>query len=394
MTIWTVPRHSRGNVARLGGFYAAAFLVVGVQLPFWPVWLAGRGLDAQEIALVFAAAIWAKVLATPMIGVAADRLGRRRAVMIALAAASCAAYAGLWPIGGFAALLMLNLAAGVAQSALMPLGDSITLAAVREQRIDYGRVRVWGSVSFVVASIGGGVTLAAVPKAPTGNEVLLLVLLASAVLCAACAAIPPAARPLGAVRARWLALAVLLADRRFWLFVTTAAALQASHQLYYGFGTLYWRRLGFSDPIIGALWAEGVVAEIVLFWYGAALVARLGPLGLMALGGIAGIVRWSLMGLVPALAAAAALQMLHALTFGASHLGAMQFMARNVPPGAAASAQSLYAALSAGFGSGLVMLAAGALYTAYGGDAYPFMALLSAVGLCGVLLLWRISPRR
>jgi PPP family 3-phenylpropionic acid transporter len=85
------------------------------------------------------------------------------------------------------------------------------------------------------------------------------------------------------------------------------------------------------------------------------------------------------------------LQLLHALTFGASHLGAMHFMARLVPPGAAASAQSLYSALSAGFGSGLVMLAAGSLYAAYGGAAYPFMALLSAAGLCGVLWLRRTS---
>ena len=175
----------------------------------------------------------------------------------------------------------------------------------------------------------------------------------------------------------------LLSDSGFWLFVVSAAALQASHQLYYGFGTLYWRGLGFSDRVIGMLWAEGVVAEIVLFWYSAPLVARFGPLGLMALGGVGGIVRWSLMGVMPGLGAAAALQLLHALTFGASHLGAMHILARRVPPGAAASAQSLYSALSAGFGSGLVMLAAGALYAAYGGQAYPFMALLSAAGLLG-----------
>jgi PPP family 3-phenylpropionic acid transporter len=131
-----------------------------------------------------------------------------------------------------------------------------------------------------------------------------------------------------------------------------------------------------------------VVAEIVLFWYSAPIVARLGPLGLMTLGGAAGIVRWSLMGVLPGLGPAAMLQLLHALTFGASHLGAMHFMARGVPAGAAASAQSLYAALSAGLGSGLVMLIAGALYAAYGGQAYPFM---SAAGLCGVLLLRRLS---
>jgi PPP family 3-phenylpropionic acid transporter len=374
-------------------FYAASFLVVGIQLPFWPVWLAGRGLDVHQIALVFAAAIWAKVIATPLLGALADRLGRRRAVMIALALSACAAYAGLWSITGFEAILALNLVAGMAQSALMPLGDSITLAAVRDDGLDYGRVRVWGSVSFILAAIGSGAALANIPRGAQGdNQVLFLVLAASAVLLVACVGIPRAARSALALRSRWAALGRLAADRRFWLFVVSAAALQSSHQLYYGFGTLYWQGLGYSDTVIGILWAEGVVAEIVLFWYSAPFVARLGPLGLMALGGVAGIVRWSLMGVMPGLAAAAVLQLLHALTFGASHLGAMHFMAKSVPPGAAASAQSLYAALSAGLGSGLVMLVAGALYAAYGGQAYPFMALLSAAGLVGVWRLGRAAP--
>ena len=87
------------------------------------------------------------------------------------------------------------------------------------------------------------------------------------------------------------------------------------------------------------------------------------------------------------------LQMLHALTFGASHIGAMYFMARTVPPGAAASAQSLYAAVSAGLGSGFVMLAAGALYSAYSGRAYLFMALLSAAGFAGTMALARWGRR-
>jgi MFS transporter, PPP family, 3-phenylpropionic acid transporter len=382
---------------RLGVFYAASFLVVGIQLPFWPVWLAGRGLDAHEIALVFAAAIWAKVIATPVLGALADRLGRRRAVMIGLAAIACAAYAGLWPVAGFWSLVALNLVAGVAQSAMMPLGDSITLAAVRDQRLDYGRVRVWGSVSFILAAIGSGAMLAhGSPGVLAGglgdNRVLFLVLAASALLLVACIGIPPAARAALSMGSRWAALSQLAADRRFWLFVVSAAALQSSHQLYYGFGTLYWREVGFSDTVIGILWAEGVVAEIVLFWYSAPFVARFGPLGLMALGGAAGIVRWTLMGVAPGLAAAAVLQLLHALTFGASHLGAMHFMAKSVPPGAATSAQSLYAALSAGLGSGLVMLVAGALYAAYGGQAYPFMGLLSAAGLVGVWRLRRAAP--
>jgi PPP family 3-phenylpropionic acid transporter len=392
--------HDGRPAVRLAAFNAAAFLVIGVQLPFWPVWLAGHGLDTTQIAFVFAAAIWAKVIATPAIGALTDRIGRRRAVMVALAGVACLAYAALWPVRGWWPLLALNLVAGVAQSALLPLGDAVTLAAVRDRGLDYGRIRVWGSLSFVVASVGGGAALAIMPAGNAGgpdNRVLALVLLASLLLVGVCLAVPSSAAATsrdgraGAAVSRWRAVQRLLSDQRFWLLVLSASALQASHQLYYGFGTLYWRQLGISDTIIGVLWAEGVVAEIVLFWYGAPVVARLGPLGLLALGGAGGIVRWSLMGLVPGLPAAALLQLLHALTFGASHLGAMYMLARSVPPGAAASAQSLYAALSAGFGSGLVMLAAGALYAAYGGQAYLFMALLSAGGLIGVWRLWR-SP--
>jgi PPP family 3-phenylpropionic acid transporter len=400
MTRWLQGRHHNGSpAARLASFNAAVFLVIGVQLPFWPVWLAGHGLDPQHIAAIFAAAIWAKILATPLIGALADRVGHRRAVMTALAGIACLAYAALWPAGGFWLLLALNLLAGVAQSALLPLGDAVTLSAVRERGLDYGRIRVWGSLTFVVASVGGGAVLAALPAPSDGpdNRVLALVLVASSVLFGVCLTIPstgaarrdePRAR---AGAARWSAIRRFLSEPRFWLLLVSASALQASHQLYYGFGTLYWRGLGFSDTAIGLLWAEGVVAEIVLFWYSRPVVARLGPLGLLALGGVGGIVRWSLMGLVPGLAAAALLQMLHALTFGASHLGAMYLLARSVPPAAAASAQSLYAALSAGLGSGLVMLAAGALYANYGGRAYLFMALLSAGGLAGVWRLRRMS---
>src|SRR5439155_11935821 len=244
-----------GPALRLGLFYAASFLVVGVQLPFWSPWLKGRGLAAEEIAVVFALSIWANVVATPAVGALADRLGRRRAVMIALAALACAAYAGLWPALGLLPLVALNLLAGAAQSALMPLGDSIALAAVARGAVVYGRVRVWGSASFVAGSIGAGALLALGPPAEGGdNRVLALVLAASLLLCAATIALPQPA----SAAPRHAARGGLAGQRRFWLVAASAALLQASHQLYYGFGTLYWRDEGFSDAVIGALWGEGV----------------------------------------------------------------------------------------------------------------------------------------
>jgi MFS transporter, PPP family, 3-phenylpropionic acid transporter len=379
---------------RLSAYYAASFLVVGIKAPFWPVWLAGRGLDARAIATVFATAIWVSVVVTPAIGALADRSGKRRALMVVLSGVAIGGYAALWPDHRFRALLGLTLVAATAQSTLMPLGDSITLAVVRERGVDYGRIRVWGSVSFIVAAMASGVVLSGSdPANLSTNAVLALVLVASIILLAACIAMP-ARTPDRIHQARAAGIRVLAGDKRFWQFVVTGAALQASHQVYYGFGTLYWRTLGFSDAVIGALWAEGVVAEILLFWQGGWLLARLGPLGLMMTGGAAGILRWGLMGLVPGLLPASLLQLLHALTFGATHLGVMNYLSRTVPPGASASAQALYSGTTSGIGSGLVMLGAGALYAEFGGRAYLFMTLLSAIGLAGALWLARSAAQR
>jgi PPP family 3-phenylpropionic acid transporter len=373
---------------RLSAFYAATFLVTGIQLPFWPVWLASRGLTAREIGVLLAAAIWVKVLATPAIGALADKTEGRTVMMGALAAAAIVAYAGLLSAGSFWLLILLNLVALTAQSALMPLGDTVTLAAVRSEGLDYGRIRLWGSISFIFASIASGAALAS----SSGEPVLPLVLGASVLVLLACLCIP-SVRPVEGA-ARIAGIGAVAGDPGFWIFILAASALQASHQVYYGFGTLYWRSLDFSDTTIGWLWAVGVLTEILLFWQGRRLLARLGPIGLMVLGGIAGILRWSLAGMLTWLPSIAALQLLHAFTFGASHLGAMHFLSRAVPPSAAASAQSLYAALSSSLGSGLVMVIAGTLYSAFGGGAYAFMAVLSAAGLVGALALGWATDRR
>ncbi|MGH7046108.1 MAG: MFS transporter [Stellaceae bacterium] len=381
------PSAASRPAARLSLFYAAAFMVTGAQLPFWPVWLAARGLGAGQIAALLAAAIWAKVILTPVFGTVADRIGRRR-TMVALATIAFIADLSLWPVAGFWPLLLLNLVALAAQSALMPLGDAVTLARARGTGLDYGRIRVWGSVSFIATTLVTGAILAHT----SSQAVLAVVLAATALLMLACKSIPAdrSAR-IASDAGRLTRIAGLSGRTRFWGFAVTAAVLQASHQLYYGFGSLYWSSLGFSGTTIGWLWAEGVAAEILLFWLGRHLIRRLGPIGLMALGGIAGVTRWGLAGLVVSLPAIAALQLLHALTFGASYLGTVHFVSRTVPPANAASAQALCAAVSSGVG-GLAMIAAGRLYPEWGGHAYWLMALLSAAGLGGALRLRHADP--
>ena len=356
---------------RLSLFYAAFFFASGVQMPFWPVWLASRGLGPAEIGALLAIGQWVRVAANPLVGMLADRAGDRRRVMLLLGVTGVAGYLLCLPARGFAALLLPSAITAAAASALLPLVDSLALASA--SRLDYGRVRLWGTVAFIVATLmGGGILQGRSP------DIVLYLLLATAVaLAASCTALPRAAVPRPSRRAPFWRL---LFDRSFLLFLAAATLIQSSHAVYYAFGTLYWQRLGYADATIAWLWAEGAIAEVVLFYFGAPLVRRIGPHGLMVLGGAGALLRWGATAVATSLPALVLLQPLHALSFAAAHLGAMHFVARAVPPERAATAQSLYAAIVNGVGLGVVALGAGALYAAVGGGAYFAMAAMGGVG--------------
>jgi PPP family 3-phenylpropionic acid transporter len=365
---------------RLALFYAAIFALIGVQTAYWPVWLAGRGLGAAEIGILFAAAQWIKIAANPLAGLLADHSGERRRLMMVLALGCFAGYLLCLPAHGFAALLVLNAATSACLSALIPLGDSAALAATTAGRADYGRVRLWGTLGFIAATLLGGRVLAG----DDAEGVLYLMLAATALLVAACSLIPrlPASQPVGGAGSPWRHLL----ERRYLLLLAAATLVQASHSVYYAFGTLHWRAIGVPTGTIAWLWAEGAIAEIAVFYYGATLVRRLGPLPLVVLGGAAGVLRWTATALTGALPVLVLVQLLHALTYGAAHLGAMHHLTRTIPPAHSATGQAFYSAIVGGLGGGAVMLAAGALYDAFGALAY--FAMAASAGLGALVAAW------
>ncbi|MFQ5775647.1 MAG: 3-phenylpropionate MFS transporter [Kiloniellaceae bacterium] len=378
---------TRALSSRYAAYYGAVFLTLGVYLPFWPLWLAHRGLGAGEIGLLLALASWIKVLSNPAIAQVADRSGRAKAVLVAAAALTLVAFAGFFAARGFWPILGVTLLAAAFFQALIPLAESQTMAAVARERLDYGRIRLWGSLTFILGTAGAGRLL-------TGRDpdLVLVLILAALGLTVAAALALPGRRPQTAPAGR-RALTALLRERRFLLFLGAASLLQASHAVYYGFSALHWRAAGLSEAAVGWLWAEGVIAEVVLFAASGPVVARAGPVGLLLAAGAAGVIRWAVLGATTALPALLAVQVLHAATFGAAHLGAMHFIARAAPPGLSATAQALYSAVSGGLAMGLAMLIAGRLYADLGGGAFTAMAALSAAGGLLALVLARRERR-
>lgn len=372
-----------GLALRLSFFYAAVFGTVGVNTPYFPVWLSSRGMDAVQIGILLATVSWVRVVTTPWLGGIAERMGERRRPMVVLSAIALAAFASYGLMEGFWGYLVVGVIAGVAYAAVMPLGENVTMSTAPAARLDYGHLRLWGSFSFILASAGGGWFL----KGRPADDILWLLVGTMALMFLACCLVPEPRLP--PAHAHTAPVRRLLTNRLFLLFVFSCGLLQASHAVVYGFGTLHWRAAGIDEATIGWLWAEGVLAEIALFAFGGPVVRRLGPLRLLLLGGAGGVVRWLVTAVTTDLNALMAVQILHGLTFGSTHLGAMYFIQRASPPGLSASAQSLYSALGNGIVMGLTFLIAGPLYGTFGGGAFAVMALFSAAGALGAALLNR-----
>ena len=374
---------------RLASFYGAVFAAVGFVLPFWPVWLDARGLTGAEIGALLAASTVSRILAAPLVARVADRTGERKRLIVLLIGASFACWS-LFPLAhGFWALLAISMAAQGCSAAAMPLFEDMTLGAVRAHAFEYGRIRLAGSVTFLVAASAGGLWL----TGRASGDVLALMILGSGLMLATALLLPDLRATqrltvdlIGGLRA-------ILGRRGFRGLFLASGLIQASHMVYYGFATLHWRATGLSDGFIGALWAEGVIAEIVLFWYGGSLRRRLPPAGLIAIGGVAGAVRWLGTGLTVDPAALVALQALHGISFGATHLGSMYYLRDRAPPGLTATTQGLYSALPMGILGGLTMLAAGPLFGALGPGAFQAMTALALVGALVAGALLRMDDR-
>lgn len=374
------PQQSTGQdfARRLATLYAALFVTLGVQLPFLPVWLAAKGLDAQAIGLVLAVPMLARVFAIPMATRVADRRDALRAVIVVLSGVAVAGYGVLGLAEGLVAIVAAYAAASAAYAPVMLLADAYALRGLARWGLAYGPVRLWGSAAFIAASFAAGALLDLI--AP--RDLIWLVVAAMGLSVVAACALAPVGAPMTAAAAAPPPAGILLRDPRFLTVAAAASLIQASHAMYYGFSTIEWQAAGFGGTTIGALWALGVLAEIALF----AISGRLPftPTALILVGALGAAVRWSAMALAPPAAALPALQCLHALSFGATHLGALGFLARAAPPGLGATAQGYL-----GVASGLVMAVAmgvcGVLYGRFGAAAYGAMAVAAlAGGLCAL----------
>lgn len=377
---------------RLGLFYAALFIGTGASSPYIPVWFASRGLSGAEIGLILSAPMLARAVTAPGIAMWADSFKLRRTPLILMGLATALAYGLLAAPFGFAWWFGIWFLANTILSTMVPLTDVIVFRRAGRDGFNFGWPRGIGSVAYIVANITVGALL--VRHSP---ELVLVWITAAAMVAAISARGLLPADPVreGGVASkladRLAGLGDLLRDKHFMLAVVSVGLIQSAHAFYYSFSALSWKQQGLPESLTGLLWGLGVGVEVLFMWFMEPWRRRIGPRNLLLLGGLAALIRWSVLAFGPPLWVVLPVQVLHTFTFSATFLASLQLVEKLSTPSNASAAQTINSALSGGLLMGAATIGSGWLYDVVGAKGYLAMAAMSAMGLVGALRLYGVK---
>lgn len=363
-------------------FYLAG---LGVFFPYLSLYLReSAGLSGSEVGLVLAVLPLMGLLSQPFWGFVADFSGRRAQVIAFLAGAAALGQLAVARAEGFAALALAMALLAFFQMAVIPMAVAVSFAALRESGAHgFGRVRVWGTVGFLVS-------VWVFPRV-----LALEYLFATAATLYAVAAVIGLAIPRGgaeALRARRGDVGALLRHRPVVVLLLFALGAYLCLQGPMGIFAIWVHSRGGGIETVGNLWVFMLALEIPLIWYSGASLERLGPQRLLATGILAGGLRWTLCTVSDSSAVLYGAQLLHGVTVAGLILGGPLYLEQAVPERLRATAQGLLGMLGVGLGGIASNTIAGWLLENVGPDA-PYVAGGAGALVIGLaVLVWLPDP--
>ncbi|MEW5769611.1 MAG: MFS transporter [Pseudomonadota bacterium] len=367
---------------RLSGFYFFYFAFVGAMAPYWGLYLHSLEFNAWQIGVLMSLLQVMRIFAPNVWGHIADHTGKRVAIVQLAAVVCLVAFVGVFWATTFWSLFLVMSLISFFWSASLPLVEANTLSHLRERTERYGRIRLWGSVGFILVVVGLGAALDHYPVSLVVWVVfglLIGIVLTTRVMPEAVIARHGHEHtPLGSVVRRPEVLALIVA----------AMLMAAAHGPYYTFFTIHLVEHGYSKSVAGWLWALGVVCEIGVFLVMPRVFARVRPETVLLATLLAAGARFVLIGwLVDNLPVLLFAQLLHALTFGAYHASAMALVHRYFVGRHQARGQALYNSLAFGVGGTFGSLYAGGAWDALGNAETFTLASLLALAAALVFAL-------
>lgn len=369
--------------ARLG--YVALFTAVGALYPYIPIYYSSLGLDVGAIGLLAAIFSAAAMLGSPLWGAAGDRLGRSRAVLLipaslaALAFWALAVAQGMWIVGIAAA------AASFAMSGVSPVLDARALETVRDDRSRFGRLRVWGSISFIASALFVGWL------ADWAGIRSLFIVLIPALLVTGVIGIGLRSQSPEPTLPRLSSLAAVFRSSLLMRFLAAALVVWTANAAINAFFSVYLVQIGAAPTLVGWAWAIGAAVEVPVMVAFPVLSRRIGLERLIVIGAAFFVARAAALTLVTDPVLATFTMALHGAAFSLVLVGGVAYVSRDAPTGAAASAQGVLSAMV----FGLSMIIGPELGGLLGGGLglsgmFVVAGVVSAAGVIG--LAWLLAP--
>lgn len=370
---------------RLSGFYFFYFAFVGGMAPFWGLYLKSLGFAAFQIGVLMSLLQVMRMFAPNIWGWVADHTGRRVAIVQLAVFASLLSYLGVFFGTGFWWLFAVMALMSFFWSASLPLVEATTLSHLKEKTAKYGRIRLWGSVGFILAVVGLGYLFDFV-----AIRWLLWAILGMMLGLGLFSWHVPEAEVVPHETDR-LPIWHILRRPEVIAFMGAGFLMAAAHGPYYTFYSIYLVDHGYAKSSVGLLWSLGVVCEIGVFLWMPRLMRHF-TLKQMLLASFAlAVVRFLMIGWgVGWVALVLVAQVLHAATFGAYHSAAVEVVHRFFRGRHQAKGQGLYNSVSFGAGGTL-----GGLYSGYAWDVIGPEVTFSLAAACGLvawgLVWWKLD---
>ncbi|MGI9152016.1 MAG: MFS transporter [Limnohabitans sp.] len=374
---------SRFQLFPFAALSASYFAHIGFFNPYLPLWLKDLGFSITLIGLLTAVQAATRVIAPYGWGWLSDHTGERVKLLRFCAGAALVCSAGLLVPGGVGWIAVVLLLMFIHTSAMMPMSEAALAHLVStDQGFDsrrYGRVRLWGSLGFLVTVFVAGAWfeghgMHSFPAWSIGSLVLLNLSVWW---------LPNRKEAAHHEEARPPVMVVLRQRQVQWFFATVFFHV-LSHIGIYVFFSLYLDELGYSKTMIGVLWAVSVGAEIVWFFTQSRWLPKFSLSQWMFICSAAMVLRMGLTTWVAKwLWALLFAQVLHALTFATQHTACIALLSHHFPGRLRGRGQALYASIGYGVPGVLGALAGGALSDAYGLSSVYAVSIVTALLACG-----------
>jgi PPP family 3-phenylpropionic acid transporter len=367
-----VPKGSSKSI--LSSQYFLYFGVLGITLPYFNLYCFHIGFNGYQIGVLSALRTGAITVFPLLWGVLADRSKTRRSIFILCNFISATIWVFFLYTTDYMLMVIITIFHGVFHSPIISFLEAFTMDLLEKEKKAYGRVRVWGTISFILVATFVGLLVDIYPL-----KIILALVLAGSIFQAIISIRIPDVVPV--IKDSYVTGSKVFLKMPTVVFLSCAFLMLASHGAYYGFFSIHLESLGYGNTFIGAAWALASVSEILVMVKSKSIFKRFSLENVLVFSFAIASIRWFTLSFVSSPFAILLSQTFHAITYGTFHMASILYIDRLVPDEAKTFGQAVNNAVTYGLGMMVGFFISGYFFENFGSSVlFVSSALIAALG--------------